>query len=60
MAEPQGVCVSEVWRGVLPSSSQKKFENAPKKARRHFSIFVPLTGVQMLLEASVCSVTLPK
>ncbi len=37
--------------GGCSPGAVKKFENAPKNA--HFSIFVPLTGVQILLEASV-------
>ncbi len=38
--------------GVLPLSSQKKFENASKN-ERYFSIFIPLTDVQILLATSV-------
>ena len=38
--------------GGAPLEQSKKIENASKNAR-HFSIFVPLMGVQILLEASV-------
>ncbi len=45
-----------IWKGGCSPHTVKKIENASKNAP-HFSIFVPLTGVQILLEASVLNIS---